>query len=90
MIQKYKKSENFIWQEEKEKIIFCDIKTGEFFEGNDIGKMVFKYLDEYPIDEIIKKVSETFTSVNFITIKTDVEDFVEELKNKGIITQICQ
>lgn len=80
----------------KPKLAFRKI-AGEFFivdtensylhKLNEVGSFIWECLmSEMDKDEIIKKILDEF-EVDYSTAKTDLEEFIEELKEKKLIEE---
>ena len=81
-----KRNENITWKEFVTDSILLDLRSGDFFDVNDVGLMIWKQIDgQQTVKEIITKLAASFDTADE-EIASDVNEFLKELVDKGLIT----
>lgn len=63
--------------------------NGSCFELNEIGALTWKYIDEnMTTNEFCTKVGKKYNEENIEKIENDVNEFIDFLRNKGMIESI--
>lgn len=81
-----KRNENITWKEFGTESILLDLKSGDFFDVNDVGLMIWQQADgQRTVKEIIQTLTASFDASDDEMI-ADVREFLRELMNNGLIT----
>tara|TARA_Y100000816_G_C26068590_1_gene561777 strand:+ start:1247 stop:1504 length:258 start_codon:yes stop_codon:yes gene_type:complete len=82
---KYKLQDDIIIESIDDKFILLNLNTGKFLEMNQTGYRIFKSIEmQLSYDEIVKKFLKVY-SVDTETAKQDIDNFIQQLKEKSII-----
>lgn len=77
---------NLITYEEQEEMILINMKENHFLSLDFIGTEFWKEIVKYKhVDKVIEELFCKYPEVDNNTIKNDVHNFLERLKNEGVI-----
>lgn len=66
--------------------VLLDIENGTYYGLDEVGLDIWKLIEQKKgFDDILKIISETYNSSHYEVIR-DIEIFLKELKNKGLIS----
>ena len=78
------KNENLIVENLENQIVIFNPEQDEFYNLNEIGKIVWDMTSDKPVEEIYSHIYELFEA-DFDIIKRDVDSLVVMLLNKKLI-----
>ncbi len=80
-----KRKETISWREFGADGILLDPRSGDYFEINEVGLMIWKHIDgQKTIEQIIEELADHFDADGEDLVK-DTAEFIEDLISKGII-----
>lgn len=66
--------------------VLLDIENGTYYGLDEVGLDIWKLIEQKKgFDDILKIISETYNTSHYEMIR-DIEIFLKELKNKGLIS----
>lgn len=66
--------------------VLLDIENGTYYGLDEVGLDIWKLIEQKKgFDDILKIISETYNTSHYEVIR-DIEIFLKELKNKGLIS----
>ena len=81
----FETSDNIAWRNINEEVVILNLKSGEYFTLNDVGRFVWLAItDRNNIEEICQKVVDTF-AVSPETAAKDIDIFVTGMMNEGLL-----
>lgn len=78
--------EKVVIRQIEEHLIILDVDTGEFISAEDTARFIIeKVIAGKSDNEIIQEMMNKYNCPSYEVLRSDFQDFITELKNKGIL-----
>ena len=87
--QKFQISDHIIATDINHEMVLMDSASGQYFSLNTIGALIFKHLqNNHDTQRITALLTEEYSAENTTNIEKDVQELLNTLIEKGIITPL--
>ncbi|MCX7716759.1 MAG: PqqD family protein [Endomicrobia bacterium] len=85
MIKKYKLKQNIAYRKIGENVYIVDSKNSMLYKLNETASLIWEGISKgESISKIIKKILSEY-EIDYQTVKSDVEELIDQLKDKSLI-----
>lgn len=82
----YSRNEDVVWTQLGDRVLFCDLDSGEYFELRDIGAVIWGLLERpVGVEAIVSQIAAEY-DVAADRCRADVRGFLDQLDKAGCLT----